>query len=156
MTTKLKHLKNELEQILSAHKAIEKVKHDEIRAEEARIWLANTAKKKRSTKDVEFITRALSANLRVGDFVKVTGARSGPYRRVIETGDGYNYGNGKWMPGGMHAQVIRVQGKDKVPYTSALHDIRYCGIDKVSHVWVNDKWMKAVDYAERSREPKSD
>ena len=126
-----------------------KAKEDERAAELSRIWLARKAKEKPKVDEVAFVTFTLSKHLRNGDFVKVTGARSGPIRRVVELhGEGGWYGDRKWSPGGLSAEVF--SSHRDMP-KRALHDIRYCGIEKVSHVYVDGKWVKVKDYVEQYR-----
>lgn len=152
MTAKLARLKQELEQLLATHRAIEKAKHDEINAEKAQIWLARNAKKKTADKDIRLITSTLAEQLKVGDYVKVSGARSCPHRQVVEINGGFAYGeNGrKWSPGTLHGRVITVRGEDKRPTGQVEHDIRLCGLEKITHVWDESiGWVKVSEFVNR-------
>jgi hypothetical protein len=123
-SAKLIQIENELEDLRKQIKA----KEDERAAELSRI-------------EVAFVTSTLSKHLKNGDFVKVTGARSGLVRRVVQLHD-----EGGWLT----AQVFSAP---KGVSTKELHNLRFCGIElcKVSHVNVDNKWVKVRDYVEQYR-----
>jgi hypothetical protein len=75
--------------------------------------------------------------LKPGDFVKVTGSRASPYRKIAKL-----YGSS------FVGAVCRFSKTNAVSVDET--DFITCGLNKITAVFLNDKWMSAKEFLDNS------